>query len=412
MNGTHRCSSEAEQLYMDMVSTMPVCDVSCALDLRDLARTSPCSNLGEWWLREDSARRQLMRACGETIEGNASDYELFRSWCAVLPRLIGHPLYHESHWELKTFFDCDLTVNEENCDRIWQITAERFLQEAYTPASVLASHGVKRLCLPVTPGDVLLSVGDAMDVRPVFTLGQDRRDWLGCLSASSGVVCSDWESTCEAYRLELDRLGAMGGRLARHTVCLDAFARPHVYGADQALKKMAAGVALDADAKRALDMQLLRFLMQEYARRGWTVELCVTDDTAMDEWLDFAKRDRGWIIPEMILSAASMRDAERMAARCHALREVATVTDGGVVSRDMWSVTSLKDMLRSYAARTALDAYPGLRTHLGGCGGLWQHVQFRRAVCELMAEWRREGVSGQEQALLARICFENACRLT
>ena len=31
------------------------------------------------------------------ITGDASDYEKFRAYCSIMPRLFGNPLYHWSH---------------------------------------------------------------------------------------------------------------------------------------------------------------------------------------------------------------------------------------------------------------------------------------------------------------------------
>lgn len=82
-----------------------------------------------------------MRMCGISenhITGSASDYEKFRAWCSVVPRLIGNPLYVWSQMELEIAFGISELPNESNADVLYE-RANLYLQNnVVTPESLLA----------------------------------------------------------------------------------------------------------------------------------------------------------------------------------------------------------------------------------------------------------------------------------
>ena len=109
------------------------------------------------WVRGRRGWR-AMRCCGvpeEYITGDASDYDKFCAWCQSMPKLIGNPLYHWSHLELKRYFDCDLIINEKNCDEIWRICNEKLADPSMSVRNIIKNSGVKLLCTPDDPSDTL-----------------------------------------------------------------------------------------------------------------------------------------------------------------------------------------------------------------------------------------------------------------
>ena len=126
---------------------------------------------------------------------------------------------------------------------------------------------------------------------------------------------------------------------------------------------------------------------------------------------DYAVRDRGWTWPTLILSSCSARDDAWVGALCDQWRAELAVVDGGTVDVSAWDAASQLDLLRRYAARTALGCHPGLRTHMGGCGFLWEHERFRRALCYLLESWNKGG-DRESKLLLEQVCVGNFARLT
>ena len=53
------------------------------------------------------------------ITGEATDFEKFKAFAKTMPYLIGNPIYHWSHLELKRFFGIEETLSEKNAEEIW-----------------------------------------------------------------------------------------------------------------------------------------------------------------------------------------------------------------------------------------------------------------------------------------------------
>lgn len=85
------------------------------------------------------------------ITGDASDYEKFQKWCETMPYLIGNPLYHWCHLELKKYFGLDLLLNSENCAVIWQHCNQKLSQESHRFQSLLKESRVDTLCTTDDP---------------------------------------------------------------------------------------------------------------------------------------------------------------------------------------------------------------------------------------------------------------------
>src|SRR5699024_389823 len=89
------------------------------------------------------------------ITGNKSAKEKFLKWAEVVPKLIGNPLYHWTHLELKRFFNIDDILNEETASRIW-IKANKYLEDNnITAKKIIESFNVHSICTTDDPIDDL-----------------------------------------------------------------------------------------------------------------------------------------------------------------------------------------------------------------------------------------------------------------
>ena len=150
----------AKRLYHTVAAKQPIVDYHCHLSPREIAEDKRYANITEVWLYGDHYKWRAMRACGvpaKYITGDASDYEKFRADAACMPRLIGNPLYHWSHLELRRYFDCELVLNEENADAIWELTAARLAEPDMSARALIACSNVEVIgttddpCSPVLP---------------------------------------------------------------------------------------------------------------------------------------------------------------------------------------------------------------------------------------------------------------------
>ncbi len=114
----------AERLYFGYAKDMPIFDYHCHLPEKQILENKPFNDMFEIWLAGDHYKWRLMRNYGvneEYITGKTtSNKEKFLTYCKVLGTAFGNPLYHWSQVELKEFFNCELEINEQNAETIWE----------------------------------------------------------------------------------------------------------------------------------------------------------------------------------------------------------------------------------------------------------------------------------------------------
>ena len=120
----------AKTLFHNYAADMPIIDYHCHVNPNEIAEDRRFNNITELWLNGDHYKWRLMRANGEderNITGDGSDYDKFMAFVKALPKAIGNPVYHWAHLELQRYFDCYLTINPENADKIWEICNKRLV---------------------------------------------------------------------------------------------------------------------------------------------------------------------------------------------------------------------------------------------------------------------------------------------
>ena len=153
-------SSMAEKLYHKYADKMPVFDYHCHLNPKDILADRRFQNLTEIWLEEDHYKWRLMRFCGveeEYITGKADPYEKFLKWARTVPKIMGNPLYHWIHLELKRYFDIDELLNPKTAPEIWKACNEKLSKEEYSVRSLIVRCNIRVLCTTDDPADDLAS---------------------------------------------------------------------------------------------------------------------------------------------------------------------------------------------------------------------------------------------------------------
>ena len=114
----------AKLLYHNYAEKLPIIDYHCHVPPKEIEEDKRYDNITELWLGGDHYKWRAMRSCGideKYITGDASDYEKFRAYVKCMPRLIGNPLYHWSHLELRRYFGYTGIICEKNCDEMLKI---------------------------------------------------------------------------------------------------------------------------------------------------------------------------------------------------------------------------------------------------------------------------------------------------
>ena len=282
----------ARRLYHSHAEKLPIIDYHCHLSPMEIAENKKFSNITELWLYADHYKWRAMRSCGvdeKYITGDSSDFEKFREYCRIMPLMIGNPIYYLSHLELRRYFECDLTINEKNCEQIWQITADKLAHNSFGAKDYIRSSNVKLLCTTDDPTDDLCyhkeirSSGFETQVLPTFSPDKgfniERKgikSYIDALGKSSGVEIIDLDSLCKAYLISLDRFDELGCRTADHGMGnYVSYLKPDPYHANLILKKALAsdGVDITPDELALWKTQMMRFFGLEYVKRGWVLQL-------------------------------------------------------------------------------------------------------------------------------------------
>ena len=138
----------AEKLYFGYAKDMPIFDYHCHLPEKQILENKTFDDVYQIWLAGDHYKWRLMRNYGvneEYITGNKSNKEKFIAYCKTLATAFGNPLYHWSQVELREFFNCELEINEDNAEFIWDWCNEYIALNKVTPQSLIEQSNVTHL---------------------------------------------------------------------------------------------------------------------------------------------------------------------------------------------------------------------------------------------------------------------------
>ena len=145
----------ARVLYHEHAAPMPIYDYHCHINPREIAENREFRNIAQAWLASDTYKWRLLRSNAVSegcISGSdASSREKFQYFAESLSRAIGNPLYHWTHLELQRYFDCDLILNGENAEKIWETCNERLKAADMRAQGIIERSNVQVICTTDDP---------------------------------------------------------------------------------------------------------------------------------------------------------------------------------------------------------------------------------------------------------------------
>lgn len=275
----------AEKLYFSYAKDMPIIDYHCHLPEKQILENKPFNDIFEIWLSGDHYKWRLMRNYGvdeEYITGAKSNKEKFVTYCRVLATAFGNPLYHWSQVELKEFFNCELEINEENAEQIWDWCNEYIKINNITPQSLIEKSNVTHVFTTNEIFDDLNTFteiakkGYKFKVIPAF-----RADKIMNIEAEKyndfvdklGVVktLSELEEKIEERLKEFIKVGCVAADVALQAVCPVT----EKVDADNVFAKRRNGENLAEQESQIFKGYLTYFLFKLYAKYGIATELHV-----------------------------------------------------------------------------------------------------------------------------------------
>ncbi|MBR5571695.1 MAG: glucuronate isomerase [Oscillospiraceae bacterium] len=276
----------ARTLYHDYAAECPIIDYHNHLNPREIYERRCYENLTQLWLEADHYKWRAMRVCGVEeyyVTGKATEYEKFEKFAAVMPRLIGSPVYHWAHLELQRYFGITTPLTAATAREIWDKTAAMLRSEGFDAVSLLSKAKVEVLCTTDDPADSLewhrklkedtaVPFATLPSFRPDRFLHIDQGAWpaaVAQLGERYGAI-TDWDSLCKALSQSLDFFCEVGCRVTDH-----GFIRFRYGVGDPApvMAKALGGEALTEEEVAVYQGALLRFLAGEYHRRDLIMQL-------------------------------------------------------------------------------------------------------------------------------------------
>ena len=277
----------ALRLYNDYAENMPIFDYHCHLSEKQILENKRFNDVCEVWLGGDHYKWRLMRNYGvpeRLITGDASNHDKFVAYCKTLSTAFGNPLYHWSQLELKEFFNCELEINEENAETIWNWCNDYIALNDVTPQKLIEQSNVKHIFTTNEVFDDLSTFeeikkkGYKFTVTPAFRAdkmmnieAEKYNDFIAILESKTKKINTfgDFEAAIADRLEEFIKVGTVASDIAVERVC----EVPERRVAEEAFDERRKGKTLTQVQVDAFKGYMTYYLMKLYASRNIRTEL-------------------------------------------------------------------------------------------------------------------------------------------
>ncbi|MBE6538563.1 MAG: glucuronate isomerase [Ruminococcaceae bacterium] len=340
----------------------------------------------------------------------ASDYDRFREFCAIMPSLIGNPIYTLSHLFLHRYFGLNLPLNRENCDKIWDFTADEMSTKEKSAKEFLRENGVALICISKDPSAALgLPQNSDISILPTFypeklmNIGDKGiREYITELGESCATTIKDVRSLENALEILALRFKEHGCKSTVHKIQGDmTFIKPDEYHADVILKKAIDrnGDELTNDEMALFRCEMMYILGRIYKKLDLVMQLDIRDASSCvksDLSALLAFMNEKGVLPRTVISGG-------------ALHGICIPQSASALSD--CSIDRMRDQIIRCAELGALGNSLGLISGSDIFTLPFRHDVFRRVLCNTLGRWVEEGIyegSINDLAqLISDICYNN-----
>jgi glucuronate isomerase len=443
----------AKKLFHQHAKKMPIIDYHCHLDPKEIYEDKKFRNLFDAWLSGDHYKWRLMRANGVTedyITGNKPEFDKFMKWAEVVPTLVGNPLYHWTHFELKRFFGVDTLLSPETAEDIYKEVNQKL--ESLTARKLIEMSHVDVICTTDDPIDSLEwhdKLNEDQDfkttVLPAFRPDKAInielpwfQEWIIKLGKVVGYTLSNINLLKKAITERIEFFHEKGCRLSDHALDVVSYERTTNEEIAMIYEKAMQHEDLTPREIRKYKGYLLVFLGQEYKKRDWVQQYHIGalrnlsermlknlgPDTGFDAINDgfIAKPlsqlmdalDATGDLPKTILYTLNPRDFEVAITLMQAFQ------GGGIAGKiqfgSAWwfldTIDGMTKQIKALANNGLLSRFVGMLTDSRSFLSYPRHEYFRRLLCNIIGEQVTLGYFPEDYTLLGKmvedISYRNA----
>ena len=443
----------ARELFHGIAAKLPIIDYHCHINPAEIVENKSYDNLTQVWLYGDHYKWRLMRSNGtpeRLITGGAGDWDKFSAYAAALPLAAGNPLLHWSHLELRRFFDVQDIVNKQNAPAIWLKVNAKLGKNGLRCRDFITRSSVEVICTTDDPTDDLSAHAGIAAQSPGFSVlptwrpdkafkvsSSGWKDYIAALSVCSGLDIASLTSLKDAMGKRLDFFAARGCRLSDHGLDI---VPPRIAGDAEAaaiFDRALCGSPASLDEENAFTGHMLLFLGEEYAKRGWAMQLHLGairnnssrmfarlgSDTGYDSMDDLplarplaalldALDSRG-VLPKTVLYGLNPVQNDVLGTIMGCFQGE---TPGKIQLGSGWwfcdQLDGIRRQLTALGELGLMGRFVGMLTDSRSFLSYPRHEYFRRIFCGLLGSWVEEGLYPDDSQALERIvrgvCYENA----
>ena len=442
INENFMLKSECAKRLYGAVENLPIIDYHCHLSPKMIAENYKFKNPTDLFLGGDHYKWRQMRTAGideSLITGDGDDYEKFYAFAKMMPDLIGNPIYHWTHLELKRYFDIDEPLSEKNCKEVWDKCCELLAKEEYRAQALILRSGVEALCTTDDPADTL-EYHEALRTFSVKVLPTFRPDKLveigkdTFLPYMKSIGITSYTDLVEWIKARIDYFKLHGCRLSDHSLEKVPFAEGN---AERVFEKRLDGEEISEFEIDVFRTEILKVLAKEYVRADFTMQIHIGAlrnnnrrmfeklgaDVGFDSMNDFLVAEPlsrlldsfnySNSLPKTILYTLNPMHN-------YVLGTMIGNFQGGAAGKMQfgsgWWFNDQRDgmesQMRALANLGMISKFVGMLTDSRSFVSYPRHEYFRRILCNLIGKWVEDGEYPEDYEALERIvkniCYYNA----
>ena len=433
----------AKKLYNDYAKDMPIIDYHCHLVPQMIAENKNFKNAYELFLGGDHYKWRQIRTNGvpeELITGEGDDYDKFMEFAKTMPYLIGNPLYHWTHLELKRFFGIDEILSEKTCKMIWDKVNECLQKDEFKPQSLIKNSNVKVVCTTDDPKDTLEYHKQLKDfeVKILPTFRPDKVVEIGkdtFIPYIKEIGIKTYPELISWLTSRIEYFHENGCRISDHALEYVPFATGN---AERVFNKRMNDEPLTTGEINVFKTAVIKHCATEYTRLGWAMQLhigalrnnnsrmyeklgpdtgydsindlCIAED--LGKFMDCLEKDN--VLPKTILYTLNPKDNYVLGTMLGCFQQ--GPTKGKIQFGSGWWFNDQRDgmveQMKALANLGMLSRFVGMLTDSRSFVSYTRHEYFRRILCNLIGEWVENGEYPYDEEYLEKIikgiCYNNA----